>query len=152
MDFNSAIRKSLILWTTLELASSNVTNSTEIIASLGNHLLEYFSNNKTPSVGALIEGLEEFFEIELKTVVQDGSIQDYSQWLVANYHNYLDGRPLMDLPKSVAGKAKVEVVVENGYSSNDSFDSDDEMDADDGIKGPVIDEDGFTLVQSRKKK
>lgn len=104
----------------------------------------------------IIDGLNEFCELELETIIQDGSVEDYSNWLV-NLCQLMPSSNIPALPKSVAGRAKVEVRVDDCYESDEASETDDdhiEIDEENGHEDnrSVVDEDGFTLVQARRRR
>jgi hypothetical protein len=86
----------------------------------------------------------------------DGSVQAYARWVVEAYEVLKAGQTVPALPGLVSGgNGKLEIQCAEGYESSEDDDEDTLMDDGDveiASNGPTVDDEGFTLVQSKRKK
>lgn len=166
--FEEGIRLVFSRWTALVLAVENQWGGPESEAKrehLVQETLRYFLKHKEHYADELEEDLDDAILHDFNTQAEDGSPKEIADMLLAMYKECVVGNfslieKLRSHPVAGAGRSQQQVVDNDGTIVSDADSEDDEMEdaqpmqQDEPPKRPepVVDEDGFTLVQSGRRR
>ena len=157
-NFTEFVNLTLLRWTALQLAIDQQFNKNQL-EILTNLILDFFTSFKTVEPFELENNFIDYFDYYFNISVQDSSCLQVSNVLCDGYKKLLNG-DLSDLNRLRSLELKVDQVLSKCILNNKE-DDDDNENIEDSMNNmhiikekqvPIIDNDGFELVQRKGRK